>query len=395
MKKLTFSVLFAFILLFTGCNSSSKKITLTGEIEGLQPGDTLVLKEMILPKWINGVSDTFFVAQPNKLTFEKKIPHTTFFILSYLPKDTLPLPLASRGTGFVVPPGHTIFLTGTTDYMATLDRRGGFYEDSLVYRLNALENEYDMPLTDIYRKIEQYNNGVNPDSLNKYADLYSNRLRPTDMIDVRNYIKDEINDNEYAAYLYLTNLYNVNYSQLKERYEKFTPEIKKSYMGQRLESMMGIFKNIEVGNKPTDFTVIDAEDNEIRLSDYQGKYVLIYHWGMCPGTFWVNPKIIELYEKYHDKGFEVLGFTADDYLEELYRTSSNEELKNMIDPLLNPVWRTTIYTTEHGNDFIVDDYYFSGVPILMFISPDGTTLARGFSDVYEPMKKILEENLED
>ena len=51
------------------------------------------------------------------------------------------------------------------------------------------------------------------------------------------------------------------------------------------------------------------------------------------------------------------------------------------------------YTEDEGNGFIVKDLYFSGVPILMLISPDGITLARGYTKAYEEVKNLLDRNL--
>ena len=137
-------------------------------------------------------------------------------------------------------------------------------------------------------------------------------------------------------------------------------------------------KNIEVGFAPAEFTVTDKDDRKVSLSDYKGKYVLIYHWGLCPGTFWVNPKIMDLYQKYHEKGLEVLGFTRDDLLKSLQGSSEEFKKDERVQGLLSHPW-TTVYTEEEGNGFIVKDLYFSGVPILMLISPDGITLVRGYT----------------
>ncbi len=43
--------------------------------------------------------------------------------------------------------------------------------------------------------------------------------------------------------------------------------------------------------------------------------------------------------------------------------------------------------------FLIEIRYFSGVPILMLISPDGITLARGYTKAYEEVKNLLDRNL--
>ena len=94
---------------------------------------------------------------------------------------------------------------------------------------------------------------------------------------------------------------------VKERLAQFTPEVQNSYFGQILDKQLLVLKNIEVGFAPAKFTVTDKDGRKVSLSDYKGKYVLIYHWGLCPGTFWVNPKITDLYQKYHEKRFGGIG----------------------------------------------------------------------------------------
>jgi thiol-disulfide isomerase/thioredoxin len=56
------------------------------------------------------------------------------------------------------------------------------------------------------------------------------------------------------------------------------------------------------------FELPDIYGNLVRLSDYQGKVVILDLWGTwCPPCRQEVPHFIELYRKYHDKGLEILG----------------------------------------------------------------------------------------
>ena len=87
-----------------------------------------------------------------------------------------------------------------------------------------------------------------------------------------------------------------------------------------------------------------------------------------------------------------MGFTRDDLLKSLQGGSEEFKKDERVQGLLSHPW-TTVYTEDEGNGFIVKALYFSGVPILMLISPDGITLARGYTKAYEEVKNLLDRNL--
>ncbi|NDW11347.1 TlpA family protein disulfide reductase [Bacteroides sp. 214] len=385
MKKL-FPLLLALISLSACQNQSS--LILTGTVDGLLPGDTLFLAEFELPLWNELSVDTFFVTQANELRVEKPISHTTFFILNHAPKDAPRMDFPIRGVTFLALPGDEVVFNGSVETFVAMQKKGGFYDYPPVARLDAMEFEQDLKTIGIWNKITEAKAAKDSDSIAKYSEMYSNRHRPKAIRNLRDSIRNEEHNNEYAAFLYLQSLHGVTGSQLEERFAKFTPEVQMSYIGQQLNSMLTVLKNIEPGNTPSDFEVTDRNATPLKLSDYRGKYTLIYHWGLCPGTIWVHPRLLKLYEEYHEKGFEVIGFTPYNFFE----THPDLEKEESITPLFNQPWRT-VFTDTPGNEFITDSYYFSGVPIMMLISPEGVTLERGYSEVYSKLKKILKENL--
>ncbi|NBU98261.1 MAG: glutathione peroxidase [Spirochaetia bacterium] len=67
-------------------------------------------------------------------------------------------------------------------------------------------------------------------------------------------------------------------------------------------------------NKPLQFEMKDIDGNMIKLSDYLGKTLLIVNVASKCGLTPQYKGLQALYEQFKDKGFEVLGFPANDFM---------------------------------------------------------------------------------
>jgi len=62
-----------------------------------------------------------------------------------------------------------------------------------------------------------------------------------------------------------------------------------------------------------DFDLRDASGKSVKLSDFKGKVVLLNFWATwCGGCKVEIPEFIEFQKKYKDRGFEVIGLSADE-----------------------------------------------------------------------------------
>jgi thiol-disulfide isomerase/thioredoxin len=66
------------------------------------------------------------------------------------------------------------------------------------------------------------------------------------------------------------------------------------------------------GEKAPDFSTTLIDGSQAQLSDLKGKYCLIQFWGSwCGPCRKENPQLVQLYQQYHDQGFEIFSIAIE------------------------------------------------------------------------------------
>ena len=91
--------------------------------------------------------------------------------------------------------------------------------------------------------------------------------------------------------------------------EEFEPLREKQGFNNIINMMM---KNAGIGNRPSDFTVTLKNNEEFTLSERGGMVVLVDFWATnCIPCIKSFPYMKEVYERYKDKGFEIITLSMD------------------------------------------------------------------------------------
>jgi len=116
----------------------------------------------------------------------------------------------------------------------------------------------------------------------------------------------------------------------------------------------------EVGNIAPDFRLKDPAGREIALSSYKGKVVLVEFWASwCPPCRATVPELIDLQNKYKDKGFTVLGLSIDADSDAVSVVEQFSRSNRINYPLLI------------ANDDVIKSYNIASIPVSFLIDRSG------------------------
>lgn len=373
-----------FLLLVIACRPVDT-FTVSGRLQGLNAGDTLRFDTYTLPFYEPISADTFIVAENNTIDITIEAHHTIYGLLQYTPRAGKVW--GNNSTEIIARPGDNIEIHGSIDYLKCARLKGGIYDDTAVARYLDTAREMDSLETFYERKIACFSESGQSDSAFSYIERFQHMKHPKAYKEMRDSLTN-LADNEYAAYLYLRLTHRKSPEELQDRLNRFSPATRESYLGKSLESMLPILTNISEGNKPKDFTLTDKNGNSVSLSDYRGKYLLLFYYGVCGGVFQTDPHLTDIYHEYHDKGLEMLGICRDGDIAAAYpQLLESPQVQRL---LAHPY--PTIYLTDEQNAYIGKELFLYATPTVMLIDPEGTTLIRG-SHEEKAIRKLLRENL--
>lgn len=115
----------------------------------------------------------------------------------------------------------------------------------------------------------------------------------------------------YALYRYYSN--RLSPDELQANIQLLDSALWNTHYVQTIEKLIPTLEVVTVGKEAPDFTASDHLGNEVKFSDHLGKgYVLLDFWASwCGPCRRDNPNVVNVYQKYKDKDFDVFAVSLD------------------------------------------------------------------------------------
>ena len=121
----------------------------------------------------------------------------------------------------------------------------------------------------------------------------------------------------------------------------------------------------EKGQNSPEIVLPNPDGKEIALSSLQGKYVLLQFWSaQDKGSRIMNPVLVELYKKYHRKGFEI------------YQVSVDENRYEWVDAIDKDKLSWINVGDMKGSKSALMNYNIQTIPFNYLLDKDGAIIAK-------------------
>lgn len=373
MKKLIIIALSLTALCSVTSFAQSLKFTITGTIQGIQKGDTLRFVRILLPEFEGEKAFDIIVDKEGAFKYSGTHPHTQYYLIQYIPIGT-PLEDASRtGMGLVIKDGN-IVIDGRRDYIYYSNIKNSFYDKELE-KIKTLEDSLELARNMIYNAMQEKSQDpqIIMELYNKYNQFAINHTNQYKRLDDMRAAYELSASNEYMAYELCTRL-NEPLDQLEAGYQKLDTKSKKSYYGTLLNTIIAKLKSLSPGQPAPNFSLITRDEEKITLTDFKGKYLLLYLFGTSYDSVEADPYIVDFYKRYKDK-LAVIGITES--MEMINKAFDNiiingsPAMKKGITSMLIHPWKNKVELEQYDNKDILNTYSIVGTPFFVLISPDG------------------------
>ena len=224
--------------------------------------------------------------------------------------------------------GAEIFLENGK-YTAEIEQSGPYMSHSLVNGGNTQSVFYNIAKThsDVMDKHgidieaimqEMYSPDITEERIDELQDMMNKAFAESDSL--QNIIIEAYEAENPLSYYALTRLYydmgTMSLEDIAEELQPYTENgtFASSPLVKKISEYLTANSHLMKGQPAPDFTVPDMEGNDVTFSSIYPKHkvTMIDFWASwCGPCRNFNPVLVEIYNEYHDKGFEIVGVSMD------------------------------------------------------------------------------------
>jgi thiol-disulfide isomerase/thioredoxin len=164
---------------------------------------------------------------------------------------------------------------------------------------------------------------------------------------------------------------------LKYFYSRLGTRLQESTAGKEIADEIGQLASGSPGSVAKNFSTRELKGAQLTLSSFKGKYVLIDFWASwCVPCRKSMPHVRELYERYKDKGFDVIAVSDDDRDSTAWKKAVVKDGTGIWHNVLRGLDMEKIQKGEKNDKDISEKFGIHSLPTKILIDPDGKIIGR-------------------
>ena len=358
MKRYHLPFLSIFILILNACQQNMKTpegdFSIHATVEGI---DTVIFEKIEANDLL--LIDTLF-AVDGEFVVANSLEGAAFFLLR-TPEG--------EGINLLVEKGEKLEITGKRLGWNQNYTVNGSIGSTKIQELNSKLNTFEKNMDFIY---EEAKNAKQEDYIKIQNRFYSILAEHSEYL--KNFIDSNLESKACILALFQAikgeNILHLNtdfdyYKKVSQSFEKNWPESSHTKL---------LSKIIKTAYAP-DFTMQDIDGELFQFSELKGKLILVDVWASwCKPCRLANPHMVELYNKFHNKGLEMISISLDGTPEQ---TSPKEDWEKAVsnDKL---TW-TQLSDLKGWDSKIRDSYNIRSIPYTILIDQNGLIIGEDLS----------------